>query len=406
MHARYFDLLTPGKELQQWGMRSVELFTGAGGLAMGFSMAGFSHALVLERDPDSCQTIRLNQRLGIQPVVKWPLVETDVCTFDYSSISGLVDLVAGGPPCQPFSLGGKHRGHTDSRDMFPEAVRAVRELRPRAFVFENVKGLRRQNFADYFNFILLQLEFPEVTRRKGETWEDHNRRLQRTKTEGRCDGLRYNIVVDLLNAADFGVPQRRERVFFVGFRSDVGEKWSFPEKTHARDALLRTQWVTGEYWDEHRIPKNRRPEKPSFLNAAIERVREVHLPRWRTVRDVISDLPDPVANKRNAAFNHIQIPGARTYPGHTGSPLDEPAKTIKAGDHGVPGGENMLALPDGSVRYFTVRESARLQTFPDEYLFAGSWTESMRQIGNAVPVTLAKVVADSVRRALNRPSMN
>jgi DNA (cytosine-5)-methyltransferase 1 len=88
------------------------------------------------------------------------------------------------------------------------------------------------------------------------------------------------------------------------------------------------------------------------------------------------------------------------YPGHTGSPLDQPAKTIKAGDHGVPGGENMLVNTDGSVRYFTARETARIQTFPDGYVFHGSWTETMRQLGNAVPVALARVVASSVAQAL------
>lgn len=94
------------------------------------------------------------------------------------------------------------------------------------------------------------------------------------------------------------------------------------------------------------------------------------------------------------------MPGARSYTGHTGSPLDEPAKTLKAGDHGVPGGENMLARPDGTVRYFTVRESARLQTFPDDYIFAGSWTESMRQLGNAVPVGLARPIAADIAARL------
>jgi DNA (cytosine-5)-methyltransferase 1 len=96
-------------------------------------------------------------------------------------------------------------------------------------------------------------------------------------------------------------------------------------------------------------------------------------------------------------LNHRFQPGARSYPGHTGSPLDEPAKTLKAGVHGVPGGENMLVRPDGSIRYFTVRESARLQTFPDNFKFHGSWTETMRQLGNAVPVKLAEVIANSVR---------
>ena len=98
--------------------------------------------------------------------------------------------------------------------------------------------------------------------------------------------------------------------------------------------------------------------------------------------------------------NHIFQPGARVYAGHTGSPLDLPAKTLKAGDHGVPGGENMLVMPTGEVRYFTVRESARLQTFPDTYVFHGSWTETMRQLGNAVPVALARIMAGSIAERL------
>ncbi len=114
------------------------------------------------------------------------------------------------------------------------------------------------------------------------------------------------------------------------------------------------------------------------------------------------DLPDPEIGGRDVKkiLNHRFQAGAKSYPGHTGSPLDEPAKTLKAGVHGVPGGENMLLRPDGSIRYFTVRESARLQTFPDELIFHGSWTETMRQLGNAVPVTLATVVADSIYKCL------
>ncbi|MGM0485902.1 MAG: DNA cytosine methyltransferase, partial [Planctomycetota bacterium] len=98
--------------------------------------------------------------------------------------------------------------------------------------------------------------------------------------------------------------------------------------------------------------------------------------------------------------NHCLNPGARVYKGHTGSALDDPAKVLKAGDHGVPGGENMLAYTNANVRYFTVREAARLQTFPDRYVFQGAWTEAMRQLGNAVPVALAKAVAESIRNHL------
>jgi DNA (cytosine-5)-methyltransferase 1 len=121
---------------------------------------------------------------------------------------------------------------------------------------------------------------------------------------------------------------------------------------------------------------------------------------WQTVRDALMGLPDPERDDDSAFLNHRFQPGARVYPGHTGSPMDEPAKTLKAGDHGVPGGENMVVLPNGKVRYFSVRESARLQTFPDEFVFHGSWSETMRQLGNAVPVTLAKIVATSIAERL------
>jgi DNA (cytosine-5)-methyltransferase 1 len=122
---------------------------------------------------------------------------------------------------------------------------------------------------------------------------------------------------------------------------------------------------------------------------------------WKTVRDAIQDLPDP--RETNPVPNHRFQPGARSYPGHTGSPLDEPSKALKAGDHGVPGGENMLRHPNGRVRYFSIRESARIQTFPDEFVFPGSWTESMRQLGNAVPVELARVVAGSIAGKIRKP---
>jgi DNA (cytosine-5)-methyltransferase 1 len=124
--------------------------------------------------------------------------------------------------------------------------------------------------------------------------------------------------------------------------------------------------------------------------------------RWQTVRDAIKGLPDPRSQSAAKLHNHEFKAGARPYIGHSGSGLDEPSKTIKAGAHGVPGGENMLALDDGSLRYYTVRESARIQTFPDKFFFSGSWTESMRQIGNAVPVKLANIIGESVACSLER----
>ncbi len=384
-------------------MRSVELFAGAGGLAMGMSNAGFQHAAVLEWNHGACEAFRENQRQHIPSVERWPLYETDVKEFDYGNLKDII-VVSGGPPCQPFSLGGKHGGFLDKRDMFPEAVRAIRELQPKAFIFENVKGLMRETFSDYFEYILLQLVHPSFTRHKTESWEEHRGRLERHHTS-RLTRAEYNVVFRLLNAADYGVPQRRERVFFVGFRSDLGVEWSFPDGDYSENALLSSQWISGEYWERHQVAKRERPKLTDRQLGRIERLQgdylfdTAKLP-WQTVRDAIGDLPDPEKRQRNGISNHVFNPGARSYTGHTGSPLDEPAKTLKAGDHGVPGGENMLSRVDGSVRYFTVREAARLQTFPDDYTFPGPWTEAMRQLGNAVPVRLAETVARSVAATL------
>jgi DNA (cytosine-5)-methyltransferase 1 len=384
-------------------MTSVELFAGVGGLALGVSNAGFRHDAVIEIDADACETIRENQRRKVKPLTDWPLHQGDVRAFDFGAVGEGTDLLAAGVPCQPWSLGGKHRGFEDERNLFPDTVAAIRTLRPKAILIENVKGLLRQSFANYFEYVTLMLRHPEVTRKATESWMDHLSRLQRHHTSGLERGLEYKVLPLLLNAADYGVPQRRERVFIVAFRSDLAVKWSFPRPTHSQNALLSDQWVTGEYWDRHEISKKLRPQMPAALMPRLDRISSL-LPLeapWKTVRDAICDLPDPEKKGDETVLNHVFQPGAKPYPGHTGSPLDEPAKTLKAGDHGVPGGENMLRLPNGRVRYFSVRESARIQTFPDNFVFHGSWTETMRQLGNAVPVQLAEVVASDIRRHLS-----
>ena len=385
-------------------MNSIELFAGAGGLAMGVAASGFRHRAVIEWDRFACDTLRQNQSsflLGGSD----PIEPTDARTFDYSRLKDSIDLVAGGPPCQPFSLGGKHKGHADSRDMFPQAIRAIRELRPKAFIFENVRGLARQSFFNYFQYIKLQLEFPEIEARHNEEWTGHLKRLESQKTSGTSSGLQYQVVSQVVNAANYGVPQRRERVVIVGFRADLSVSWSFPVITHAEESLLYTQWVTGDYWALHEVAKKDRPDLTArFRELICKRVSDLEpslmLSPWKTVRDAVIDLPEPEESENPSIPNHRFQSGAKTYPGHTGSPIDEPAKTLKAGDHGVPGGENMVRLNNGAVRYFSVRESARLQTFPDDFIFHGTWSENMRQLGNAVPVELGRVVASSVAARL------
>jgi DNA (cytosine-5)-methyltransferase 1 len=163
-------------------------------------------------------------------------------------------------------------------------------------------------------------------------------------------------------------------------------------------------YVTGEYWERHKICKSERPllDKPteSKKRQLIDKygVFEPTLMPWQTVRDALCTLPDPQSNHgiKDRLFHN----GARIYPGHTGSILDAPAKTIKAGDRGVPGGENMIRFLNRSVRYLTVLEAKRLQTFPNNFAIDGVWGEAMRQVGNAVPVLLAEIIGRELMKIL------
>lgn len=253
-------------------------------MALGPEAAGLETELLAEWNHNACATLRRNRP-------RWNVVEGDVRKKDFSSYRG-VDLVAGGSPCQPFSVGGLARSYDDRRDMFPEAIRAVREIRPAAFIFENVRGLGRPAFRNYLE----------------------------------------------------------------------GPGWHFPIPTHTKRGGI-----------------NVRP--------------------WKTVAEALSGLPDP--QEENNIQGHVFQPGAKSYPGHTGSPIDEPSKALKAGNHGVPGGENMLRYPDGEVRDYTTREAARIQSFPDDWIVEGAWSEAVRQIGNAVPVDFAMAVASSVLKYLH-----
>ena len=379
-------------------METIELFSGAGGLALGLEKSGYKCLSLLERDKHACSTLRKNFTSSV--------FEGDISDFSYKAITNQVALVAGGPPCQPFSLGGKGKGNSDKRDMFPEATRAIAELNPKAFIFENVKGLLRESFATYFEYVILRLSYPYEHIKQEETWIEHLARLEKLKSSATSVGNQYQVLFRCLNAANFGIPQKRERVFIVGFRKDLGIKWSFPEPTHSAESLAYSKFVTEDYWQI----VNASPDANDYAKIKDGLVKErlvkkyglfepQRLP-WQTVRQALSDLPEPTELGCNKHKGHILRVGARSYPGHTGSPLDEPSKALKAGVHGVPGGENTLRKHDGTVRYFTVREAARIQTFPDYYEFSGAWSENMRQLGNAVPVDLGKTIGLSVSQVL------
>jgi DNA (cytosine-5)-methyltransferase 1 len=377
-------------------MNSLELFSGAGGLAKGLELAGFKHAALIENNQHAYSSLCEN----FDPE---KVFFSDVRDFDLETLAN-IDLVAGGPPCQPFSLGGKHQADRDKRDMFPAAIHAIEKLKPKAFIFENVKGLLRQTFADYFEYILLRLSYPSFKAELTSDWQQHLNELLNVSNSSYA-GTKYNVQFKSIDAANYGVPQKRERVIIVGVRADLECDWSFPLETHSSDRLFWDMYVTGEYWERHQICKSARP----LIDRSIETKRaklidkygmfEPVLMPWKTVRDMLSNLPDPQSN--HGIEDHLFHDGARIYPGHTGSILDAPAKTIKAGDHGVPGGENMIRFPDGTVRYLTLLETKRLQTFPDNFVVKGVWGEAMRQIGNAVPVLLAETMGQELIKILN-----
>lgn len=384
-------------------MRSVEMFSGCGGLALGLARAGFDHLLLVERDRHSVENMRHNISRRIEHVGHWEVHSHDVRAVRWSIFKQLVEFVGGGPPCQPFSIGGLHRGEEDSRDMWPEAVRAVRQIAPKGFLFENVRGLLRPKFAEHLDWIKLSLANPDLVQDLHEDRGGHLKRLRESGIEGA-----YRVVVVKVNAADFGAPQKRHRVLFMGVHKSLASFIEGPAPTHSRERLLWDQYVTGDYWRRHGIKKLAGSPANAADRLTVETLRNKGrepqgLP-WVTVRDSIADLGEP--GSRRDVSNHVFQPGARAYPGHTGSPIDEPAKALKAGVHGVPGGENMMAFADGSVRYFTVREAARLQGLPDDYEFVGSWTENMRQLGNAAPVQLAEAFGRHIQGVLskaNRP---
>lgn len=375
-------------------MKSLELFSGAGGLAKGLEIAGFEHAAFVEFNKHACQSLRVNFE-------EEKVYFGDVRDYDFTSLSG-IDLVAGGPPCQPFSLGGKHKANEDSRDMFPYAIRSIEHLQPKAFIFENVKGLLRSTFAEYFEYILLRLSYPDSA--VDSDWREHLAELRKIDPN-RYSGVRYVVSHKLLNAADYGVPQSRQRVVIVGVRSDLNKVWCYPEPTHSEERLFWDQHVSHEYWKKHKLPKPLNP--PIGAIKAFKKRHGIFAPAslpWQTVRDAFKGVPEPY--ETHDIPDHVFKDGARTYPGHDGSFIDSPAKTLKAGGHGVPGGENMIRYEDGSVRYFTVYEGKILQTFPRDFVVTGAWGEGMRQIGNAVPVLLAEQIGKQLKKLLDAPNSN
>jgi DNA (cytosine-5)-methyltransferase 1 len=233
-------------------MVDINLFAGTGGLAIGLRTAGFSPVDLYEVDGLCCRTLQHNTQSGTATIVG-SVHQDRVQSIDWKPFRSPVRLLAGGVPCQPFSLAGKHLAQADSRNLFPEALRAIRELRPAVVLLENVRGLLRKNFQPYFEYILRQIECPSIKPRPDEDWANHNERI----SHHQCStGYRpeYQVSWRLMDAADYGVPQNRLRVFIVGTREEL-PRFRFPSPTHSARKLTHAL-NSGEYCDRHRIGRS------------------------------------------------------------------------------------------------------------------------------------------------------
>ena len=304
---------------------SVEICTGAGGQALGLERAGFQHLATVEIDRHACSTLRANRP-------EWNTIEGDLTQWHGHEYEG-IDLLAGGVPCPPFSKAGKQLGPSDERDLFPEAIRLVDEIKPRAVMLENVRGILDSVFDEY-----------------------------RVGVEHQLRDLGYNVGWRLLNASDFGVPQLRPRVVFVGLRHDVAEHPVFPTPTGdeppsvgetLEDLMAANGWVGAHQWAE----------------------------RADTVAPTL-------------------VGGSKK---HGGADLG-PTRARRAwATLGVDGRGLANEAPSADfvgMPRLTVRMAARIQGFPDTWQFEGGKTASYRQVGNAFPPPVAKAVGVQIATVL------
>lgn len=202
-------------------LKSIEICAGAGGQALGLEMAGFKHIALVEYEKKYCETLKKNRP-------EWNIICEDVKNFSGKPYRNKIDLLAGGVPCPPFSVAGKQLGSDDERDLFPEALRLIEEINPKAVMLENVRGFLDPTFKDYRESILK-----------------------------RIDELGYNVQIKLLNASDYGVPQLRPRIVIVGIRKDVQGKFSYPLPTSEKvktvgetllDLMKKNHWQNANEW--------------------------------------------------------------------------------------------------------------------------------------------------------------
>jgi DNA (cytosine-5)-methyltransferase 1 len=324
------------------GIRGIELFAGAGGLALGLEQAGIEGELFVEMNHDACETLRANRP-------SWNVIEGDVHDVSFASYAGRIDIVSGGAPCQAFSMAGKRLGFGDTRGtLFAEFARCVKEVGPKMFLFENVKGLLNHDHGNTYRTILHEFE-----------------------------ELGYKVQSKVLDASWHGVGQKRERLILIGTRDDLAGSVSFkyPEpdaqRTVLRDALAGCPESEGTSYSE----------------------------RKRAVMALVPpggcwvDLPADVAQAYMGKSYHSE--GGKRGMARRMS-WDEPCLTLTTS----PSQKQTERCHPDEVRPFTVREYARIQSFPDSWVFEGGIGSKYKQIGNAVPVELARRIGVQICKAL------
>lgn len=339
-------LIKPNKEY-----KLVELFAGGGGLALGLEKAGFKSNLLNEIDKSACETLKYNRP-------HWNIIQNDISNLNFSELKGKIDLLTGGFPCQPFSYAGKQLGFKDIRGTLVfEMARAINEIKPKIFLAENVKALKQNDGGSTLQTIINIME-----------------------------DLGYKIIENnIYNSMFFKVPQKRERLIIIGVREDLYNKnMFFPPSPYHRILTLRDAFKKGELYDNDVPPS----------------IGQKYPPRKQ---DILSFVPEggywrdlPINLQKEYMQGSFYLGGGKTGMARRLA-WDEPSLTLTCS----PAQKQTERCHPSEDRPLTTREYARIQTFPDDWVFKGSNTQIYKQIGNAVPVNLALAIGRSIIRMLN-----
>lgn len=331
----------------------IDLFSGAGGFLRGFIEAGFTPLLSVEFWEPAIETHKLNY-----PTV--PIWTEDIRTISNEKLLnfiGKVDVIIGGPPCQGFSTIGKRLVKDPRNELVFEFIRFVKVIQPKVFLMENVRGLLSTNNGKIKDSIIA--EFSQ---------------------------LGYNVTSQIICAADYGVPQKRFRLFFMGIRKDMERAPSFPEKSCTKDKYATVgDHIMDLVGKENSVPNHVPLNHNEIVTARIACIPEGQgIPKDGLPEKVSRGSRSDYAENTIKNFSHVYKRLSRHLPSTTMVP-----------------GHNAFPLHPTQNRSLTVREAARLQTFPDDVIFCGSRQNQCIQVGNAVPVLLAKQLANHIKKTLH-----